>query len=260
VSQIDDALISEATRIADAIGQTLGPSCEIAVHDLRDPTHSLVHLVNGHVTGRQIGAPIRDLIYRVLPSLDASRGGLFNYLTVLDDGRRLKSSTCLIRNPEGSPLVAFCINLDVTHLEAAAQTLGDLIAVKEDAESLPMSSRPRPPEDNDDVAEILHHLVVNIVRPAGREPANLSKRDRIAIVEFLDKKGAFRIKGSVPMVARELGASEQTIYRHIDEVRNRHGDDLQSQPLKPDQRRKRLAPRRASRSHRSQAAKVTKPG
>jgi predicted transcriptional regulator YheO len=224
MSEFDDTLVESASRIADAIGQTLGPSCEIAVHDLRDPTHSLVHLVNGHVTGRQIGAPIRDLIYRVLPSLDSRQGGLFNYLTVLDDGRRLKSSTCLLRNAEGAPLVAFCVNLDVTHLEAAANILGELSSVREGADQLAAANRPEPPQsDNDEVTAILHQLVVNIVRPAGREPGNLSKRDRVAIVQFLDRKGAFRIKGAVPMVARELGASEQTIYRHIDEVRR--GDE-----------------------------------
>lgn len=224
MSDFDDMLVDSASRIADAIGQTLGPSCEIAVHDLRDPTHSLVHLVNGHVTGRQIGAPIRDLIYRVLPSLDSRQGGLFNYLTVLDDGRRLKSSTCLLRNAKGAPLVAFCVNLDVTHLEAAASILGELSAVKEGAEQLASTNRPEPTQtDTDEVADILHQLVINIVRPAGRAPGNLSKRDRVAIVEFLDRKGAFRIKGAVPMVARELGASEQTIYRHIDQVRRGDG-------------------------------------
>ena len=197
-------------------------SSEIAVHDLRDPTHSLVHLVNGHVTGRQIGAPIRDLIYRVLPKMDSKQGGLFNYLTVLDDGRRLKSSTCLLRNTEGAPLVAFCLNLDVTHLEAAARTIGELTTVDQaNSPSRDWDADDRGATDNDEVTEILRQLVVNIVRPAGRAPENLSKRDRLAIVEFLDKKGAFRIKGAIPLVARELGASEPTIYRHVDEVRRR---------------------------------------
>ena len=171
MSEFDDTLVESARRIADAIGQTVGPSCEIAVHDLRDPTHSLVHLVNGHVTGRQIGAPIRDLIYRVLPSLDSRQGGLFNYLTVLDDGRRLKSSTCLLRNADGAPLVAFCVNLDVTHLEAAARILGDMSAVEDSSRKSAHELGPEPSQvDRDEVAEILRQLVVNIVRPAGRAP------------------------------------------------------------------------------------------
>ena len=222
MSECDDAILESARRIADAVGQTLGPSCEVAVHDLRNPTHSLVHLVNGHITGRQIGAPIRDLIYRVLPGMDSKQGGLFNYLTVLDDGRRLKSSTCLVRNAEGAPLIAFCLNFDVTDLEAAVRTIGELTTLNEASLLLgEPDSTPQDPASGDDVAEILRQLVVNIVRPAGRAPEKLSKGDRVAIVQFLDKKGAFRIKGSVPMVARELGASEQTIYRHIDEVRRR---------------------------------------
>lgn len=231
MAEFDDAIVESAKRIADAIGQTLGPSCEIAVHDLRNPTHSLVHLVNGHVTGRQIGAPIRDLIYRVLPNMDSKQGGLFNYQTVLDDGRRLKSSTCLLRNTEGAPLVAFCVNLDVTHLEAAARILGELTTVDQgSSQAVDWGTDSRGATDNDEVTEILRHLVINIVRPAGRAPENLSKQDRLAIVEFLDKKGAFRIKGAVPLVARELGTSEPTIYRHIDEVRRRSADQRGKAP------------------------------
>jgi predicted transcriptional regulator YheO len=220
MNDLDDTIVDCARRIADAIGQTLGPSCEIAVHDLRNPTHSLVHLVNGHVSGRQIGAPIRDLIYRVLPEMDSKQAGLFNYLTVLDDGRRLKSSTCILRSTEDAPLVAFCLNLDVTHLEAAARTLGELTTLDERS-SQPLEAEIDEPTEYDDVTGILRQLVVNIVRPAGRAPESLSKRDRLAIIEFLDKKGAFRIKGAIRLVARELGTSEPTIYRHIEEVRRR---------------------------------------
>src|SRR5216684_724352 len=110
----DDLLIEAICKVADTVGKTFGPVCEVAVHDLRRPTRSLVHLAHGQITGRQLGSPIRDLIYRVLPEMDHKEGGLFNYVTVLGDGRRLKSSTCLIRNARGEPLIAFCINLDVT--------------------------------------------------------------------------------------------------------------------------------------------------
>ena len=214
----DDLLVASACRIADAVGRTFGPDCEVAVHDLRRPTRSLVHLVNGEVTGRQLGSPIRDLIYRVLPDMDIEQGGLFNYSTVLEDGRRLKSSTCLIRNEGGDPLVAFCINLDVTRLESALAGLTALTHL-DDASPMPGSGGADTEPQQIEIGDILRHLVINIARPAGRDPAGLSKNEKLAVVDFLDKKGAFRIRGSVQMVAKELATSEPTIYRYIDEVR-----------------------------------------
>jgi predicted transcriptional regulator YheO len=218
-----ELLFEAAFRVADTIGQTFGSFCEIAVHDLRIPTHSLVHLVNGEVTGRELGEPIRDLIYRVLPEMDATQAGLFNYVTELSDGRRLKSSTCLIRDSGGAALIALCINLDVTGLDAAALLITEM--------SLPNGLPARPAisktaqsvaDVGDDVTEILKQLVTNIVRPIGHPDAGaLTKRDRLAIVEFLERKGAFRIKGAVALVATELGASEATVYRDLDVVRRR---------------------------------------
>jgi predicted transcriptional regulator YheO len=222
MDDVEGLLFEAAFRIADTIGRTFGSICEVAVHDLRMPTHSLVHLVNGNVTGRQLGAPIRDLIYRVLPEMDPKQSGLFNYLTELADGRRLKSSTTLIHDANGAPLIALCINIDVTGLDAAARRLGELSAVDGHSSATTASAPlPQPGILPDDVAAILRQLVLNIARPAGRPAGRLSKHERLAIIEFLERKGAFRIKGTIQLVASELGASEPTVYRDVDEVRRR---------------------------------------
>ena len=220
----DDALVRAACAIADSIGRMFGPSCEVAVHDLRDPKRSLVYLVNGQVTGRQLGSPIRDLIYRVLPDMDVQEGGLFNYLTELENGRRLKSSTVLLRNDRDEPLVAFCVNLDITALSAASAALADLIRL-EQGNGRPATGSARLPGDDKNVSEILRYLVVNTVRPAGRSPSQLSKRERLEVVDFLERKGAFQVRGAIRLVAQELGVSEPTVYRYIDEVRRRAAGD-----------------------------------
>jgi predicted transcriptional regulator YheO len=232
VGETEDILFEATCRIADTIGRTLGPFCEVAVHDLRIPTHSLVHLVNGEVTGRELGAPIRDLIYRVLPEMNSEQLGLFNYLTELPDGRRLKSSTCLIRDSKGAALIALCINIDVTGIDDAARRLGDLSAIDGRAAGFPsIKSAAQTEVAGDDVTAILRQLVLNIVRPMGQSPTRLSKHERLAIIEFLEKKGAFRIKGAIQLVANELGTSDATVYRDVDEIRRRIYSDGGNQSL-----------------------------
>ncbi len=220
-SSLDDTLVRAACAMADSIGRMFGENCEVAVHDLRDPTRSLVHLVNGQVTGRQLGSPIRDLIYRVLPYMDAQEGGLFNYLTVLEDGRRLKSSTILLRNDSDEPLVAFCVNLDITAFSAASEALQDLTRLDQPGDGQPASTPRRPLTDENHVSEILKYLVVNTARPAGRAPGELSKRERLEVIDFLERKGAFQVRGAIKLVAQELEVSEPSVYRYIDEVRRR---------------------------------------
>ena len=45
-------------QIAADLASQFGPDCEVVIHDLKtsEPEHSIVYIVNGHVTNRDIGA------------------------------------------------------------------------------------------------------------------------------------------------------------------------------------------------------------
>ena len=44
-------------QIAADIASQFGPDCEVVIHDLKtaEPEHSIVYIINGHVTNRDIG-------------------------------------------------------------------------------------------------------------------------------------------------------------------------------------------------------------
>ena len=42
------------------------------------------------------------------------------------------------------------------------------------------------------------------------------------IMEILDRKGVFLLKGSVSFVAKELHSSEASIYRYLGKLNSRH--------------------------------------
>ena len=44
-------------QIAADLASQFGPDCEVVIHDLKtsEPEHSIVYIVNGHVTNRDIG-------------------------------------------------------------------------------------------------------------------------------------------------------------------------------------------------------------
>ncbi len=207
-----EAILRAARVAADAVASMFGRDCEVAVHDLRNPTQSLVYLANGHVTGRSIGSPIRDLILTVIPSLDEGQSVLGGYETLLESGARLKSTTAIIRDDDGTPVVAFCINLDTARLETAISALGDFVSVSEPAKEAGIQV------SFDDATGVLETLVGNVVGEFGVSGTRLSRAERLQVVEFLEAKGAFRIKGSVALVARRLGVSEPTVYRYIAHV------------------------------------------
>lgn len=211
-----EPLLRAACIAADAVASMFGRDCEIAVHDLRNPTHSLVHLANGHVTGRSLGSPIRDLILTVIPSLEEGENVLGGYETVLESGARLKSTTAIIRDDDGTPVVAFCINYDTGRIQTAVSALGEFVSV-----SQPPADEAEIQVSFDDAAGVLETLVGNVIEEFGLSGTRLSRSERLQAVEFLEAKGAFRIKGAVALVAQRLGVSEPTVYRYIAKVQAR---------------------------------------
>jgi predicted transcriptional regulator YheO len=214
-----DAVFEAAKTIADGIGAMFGENCEVAVHDLRKPTNSLVHLVNGHISGRELGHPLRDFIYAVLPNL-GGRNVLANYPMPLPDGRTLKSTSCLLRDADGEPLAALCINYDVSGVRLLAGELEKFLHMVDPRGG---GARNEPSLGEAEVLDVLRVLVRNTAKQFGRDPRALTKGERLQAIEFLEGKGAFLIKGSVPMVAETLGVSEPSVYRYIDLVRKGRG-------------------------------------
>ena len=49
----------------DALAETFGSHCEVVLHDLQNLDRAIVKIANGHVTGRQVGAPITDMGLRL---------------------------------------------------------------------------------------------------------------------------------------------------------------------------------------------------
>jgi predicted transcriptional regulator YheO len=49
----------------------------------------------------------------------------------------------------------------------------------------------------------------------------MTREDKVAIVAYLETKGAFLIRYSVERVAELLGMTKYTIYNYLDEIRNK---------------------------------------
>ena len=42
-------------QLADGIAAQFGDKCEVVIHDVNNMDHSIVYIVNGHVSGRKVG-------------------------------------------------------------------------------------------------------------------------------------------------------------------------------------------------------------
>lgn len=215
---IDDFLNPEKSvlvPVLKGIAQTLGPWFEVVIHDLKDPDHSLV-FIEGRVTGRQPGAPVTDLVLKVLRTYGDRAADIIGYETRTKDGRRLRSSTMFLRDEAGRIRGCVCVNVDVSAFEQLMETLKQFTA-----------AQPPPVRANDDavetfptdVSEVLALLVERAVKGLGKPPSSTDRAERVELVRALDRKGAFLVKGAVDYLASILGVSRYTVYAYLEEAR-----------------------------------------
>ena len=55
--------------LARMLAQTFGQDCEVVLHDLDCPEHSVVHVENPSVTGRQVGQSFDQLVRQVIQKI-----------------------------------------------------------------------------------------------------------------------------------------------------------------------------------------------
>lgn len=218
-------VITTLKTVSKAIAQLFGRQCEVVVHDLRVPESSIIHLENGHVSGRKVGGPLvggptNDVALQWLTQYDSGKQ-VQVYETISKTGSHLKSSTVLFRDEYHKPYAALCINYDISAALTVRQWLTEFIGGEPgELPSDTLASENGEAFESPDVDKILDGMIRSSVERQQQPVTQLSKEQRFAIVHELEEKGAFLIKGAVMRVASTLNVSKFTIYNDIDEIRS----------------------------------------
>lgn len=201
-------------RLAHALALQFGSGCEVVVHDLEaaDPSHSIVAIENGHVTGRRLGDGPSHVVLEALHAGGERLEDRLAYLTKTADGKILKSSTVFIRDDDGRAVGIFAVNYDITILRAMGDTIAEVVGTE--------PSAPREPEPIvRSVADLLDDLIEQSVQLVGTPVALMSKEEKVRAIRYLNDTGAFLITKSGPKVCKFFGISKYTLYNYLDEAR-----------------------------------------
>ncbi len=210
-------IIKSLIPIVKTISTTFGKNCEVVLHDFSGLQNSIISIENGHVTGRKIGGPITDFAlasWRQGGFGDSKEDKLINYKTKTKDGRILKSSSVFIKDEKGKIVGCLCINYDMT---------GHMMFEKELNEFCTIHELNEEKEETfiKDVDEILDSMISKAIEEINKPVSLMQKEDNLRVVDIVDKKGGFMIKGAVHQLANELNVSRFTIYNYLDEIKNK---------------------------------------
>lgn len=200
--------------IADYIAAINGSSCEVIVHNLSDLQHSIVHIVNGHITNRKIGGSITDFALELLQKKDyAQQDSITNYIGTTKDNKILKSSTYFIKDNENNIIGLLCVNINITDLLRAKEFIDNIIMVDE----LNKANEMQIGKENFNVSvdDIVENIINSIIIESGIELADSSVEKKMQLIKAMEARGVFKFKGSVNTVSKLLNVSTQSIYRYL---------------------------------------------
>lgn len=194
-------------RTARGIAEMFGASCETLVHDFTIPSHPILSIYNGHVSGRTVGDTTAIMGIDLAVDDHAAVNDLVNLAATTPDGHKTKSSTFHLIGEDYN--LALGINFDYTPLAAANKVLVDLMRAQSDLQSALWQD-----QDSRQLADLFDRCLAIIGKPVSA----MNKDDRLKMISLLEKRNAFSYRKSVPFVARNLGVSRYTVYKYLSEV------------------------------------------
>jgi len=202
-----------------ALGSVAARNMEILLHDLDHPEHSVVAIVNGHLSGRAVGSPIlaapeQDQGFKALMQASADQQGadpvvLPDYPTTLK-GRTLRSATAIFRDSSGHPFASLCVNTDITGLDAAMDFLRQL---------QPLGATPAEANGSEpaDMALLMGEIIEGALQRSSQ--GRMNKQAKVEAVRVMQERGLFIVKGGVEKAAAALGVTRYTIYNYLEQLR-----------------------------------------
>lgn len=194
------------------LAMEFGDNCEVVLHDLsKDYDHTIIDIINNHITGRNIGDCGSNLGLEVLRGT-VKDGDRYSYITYTRDGKILRSSTVYIQDDEGKTIGALCINLDITEsikFEGFLKKINQY-TITEGSQEIFVNN----------VNDLLEYLLQEAEKFVMKPPKKMTKEEKVKFLKFLDEKGAFMVSKSGERVCKYLGISKFTLYNYLDMVRN----------------------------------------
>jgi len=225
-----ERLITVFSRLVEPIGRALPTSSEVVLHDLSLLPNSIV-AVFGDVTGRRNGDPATDLLLEQAVTGFAEHD--LGYETVLSDGRRMRSSTMIIRDVANNPVAALCINTDISAWMAIKQIADVMVSVAGVRPGDPPIALAAPKESKEmfvrDVDELASYLINQTIAQIGLPVSQMKKEHKLQVVAGLKARGIFLLREAVEMIAESLEVSRFTIYNYLNELASADEDKSASE-------------------------------
>ncbi|WP_124057639.1 helix-turn-helix transcriptional regulator [Vaginisenegalia massiliensis] len=230
---MDKYRLENYINLTKFLGATLGPNYEIILHILEGNESHIASIVNNHISGRTTDSPLTGFALELMRNKAYyDNDYIANYKAKVKGHDAILGSTFYLKDEEGNLEGMLCINNDYSKYQQLSKDIMNLINSQAPVTSsgpgeIPQFHTEGQAEGEEEFVEILSNsmkdIIGEVIDPDILEGTlSLSQEAKIDIVEKLERKGIFQLKGAVSQVAEMLNVSEPSIYRYLKIVNKRN--------------------------------------
>lgn len=198
----------------DNLGKLFGSKCEIIIHDFTSGYEStIVHIVNGEVSGRSIGGCPTNLFFEHLTELNNKMDDFSQYFSTMPDGRLIKSSTSFLKGENGEILGSICVNVDVSDLVNIIPQFTSFLTT-DLSQKVSVGNEHFAKDVNDLMEGYLAQVEADIGKPANK----MKKQEKLRALSFLESKGVLQIAKANIKLCEFFNISKFTLYNYLNEI------------------------------------------
>jgi Uncharacterized protein conserved in bacteria len=219
-----EIILGQYIKFVEFLGHILGPHYEIVLHDINDEDCSIIAIANGHVSEREVGAPLTDLgLQFIADNVWKTCNYKANYTGMSSSNKILLSSTFFIKDDNEKLIGILCVNVDTT---AYKKMFDDFLKLTnmhsisttyinpENSSALPEFFE----NFSQSLVDVINTVLSGFVGDDLTQVENLTQQEKMTIVDKLNQNGVFFLKGAVYEVAAQLKCSEASIYRYLSKI------------------------------------------
>ncbi|PSV49179.1 helix-turn-helix transcriptional regulator [Photobacterium indicum] len=200
-----DILLQQYAAVADGITLLFSDYVEVIIHDL--DSQSVVYIAN-NISKRKIGDPssLEDV------NFDQAETVIGPYEKLNWDGKKICSTSVVLRDAKNTPIGMLCINMNTAPVEAAQEALALLLPIKN---LIPQPEKLFHDDWQDKVNSFIHAWLAS----KHQTIYSLSQQEKRLLVEALFDEGAFKGKSSADYIANVLSMGRATVFNYLREIK-----------------------------------------
>lgn len=216
-------------NVMNFISKTIGPDYEITLLDATSNPKKVIALVNGHISGRDVGAGLSPLAQKAISEKEYENADyIINRTSYAVSGKALRSSMFFIKDDKGELEGILCINFDDSRFSELSNNIFSLCHPDKyytgnteinigsfDSEKSYGVDR----EEKSSFKETIGNIVDRDLEKYSVSVDRLTQEERLEIIKRLDEQGIFMMKGAVNTVSEKLKCSPASTYRYLSMIR-----------------------------------------